>query len=108
MNSIFLQLLALASLAFAMPAVEFMGEYVYGPERDVTGFALLSGSNLENLPEHFTICSSVTTGGAYTESMSPFQLLHENGEPWISFLFYADHNNTHHHILIFVSSIFHL
>ena len=104
MNSIFLQLVTLASSAVAMRAIEYMGEYVYGPERLVTGFATLSGSNIDDLPDDFTICSSTTTGGAYTESLSPFQLLHENGEPWITVLFYTDHINvTHHHFLIFVS-----
>ena len=110
-NSLFLQLLALASIAAAMPALDNgMGEYVYGPESVVTDFAVLSGSsNLDNLPDDITICSSVTTGGAFTGSISPFQLLHENGEPWISMIFYADTNNlTHHNIWLYVSSMPHL
>ena len=108
MDPLFLQLLALASIAAAMPAIDNgMGEYVYGPERVVTDFAVLSGSNLDDtLPPEITICSSVTTGGAFTGSISPFQLLHDNGEPWISMIFYADTNNyTHHNIWLFVSSI---
>ena len=62
-----LQLLALASIAVAMPAIDDgMGEWILGPEERVTNFAVLSGSNLDNLPEDITICSSATTGGAFT------------------------------------------
>ena len=89
MNSILLQLLALSSITIAMPAIDNgMGLYIGGPEEVVTDFAVLSGSNLDqHLPDDITICSSVTTGGAWTAVLSPFQLMGENGEPWISFIF---------------------
>ena len=106
MNSIFLQLLALASIAIAMPAIDNgMGEQLYGPERVVTEFAVLSDSNLDDLPDDITLCSSVTTGGAWTGPISPFQLLHENGEPWVSLVFLADTKKTTHQIWLHVSSI---
>ena len=106
MNSLLLQLL-LASIAVAMPAIDNgMGEYVYGPERVVTDFAVLSGSNFHNLPDDITICSSVTSGGAWTGPISPFQLLHENGEPWVSLVFLADTKKITHQIWLHVSSIF--
>ena len=104
MNSILLQLLALSSITIAMPAIDNgMGEMVYGPEGVVTDFAVLSASNFDdNLPDEFTICSSVTTGGAWTGVISPFQLLHENGEPWVSLIF-GLLNKTHHEMWLHVS-----
>ena len=111
MNSFFLQLLGLSPIAIAMPVIDTgMGDFFYGPESVVTDFAVLSGGTFDNNPPvNITICSSTTSGGAFSETMSPFQLIHENGDPWISFLFYTDltdHNVTGHHILLFVSSIF--
>ena len=106
MNLIFLQLIALASIANAMPAIDNgLGEQLYGPEKVVTDFATLSGSNSDSLPSDFTICSSVTTGGAFTGPIAPFQLLHENGEPWIGMLFMTNEKNiTNQQIWLLVSS----
>ena len=76
MNSFVLQLLAFASFAVAMPAIDNgMDSHVFGPERVVTDFAVLSSSNTDNLPSDFTVCSSVTSGGAFTGPIAPFQLL---------------------------------
>ena len=106
MNSILLQLLTLASIAVAMPAIDNgMGEYVVGPESVVTDIATLSGGNFGNLPDEITICSSVTTGGAFTGAMSPFQLLHEKGVPFISIAVSPmPMNLTHFNFWIYVSS----
>ena len=106
MNLIFLQLLALASIAIAMPAIDNgLGEQLFGPDRVVTDFAALSSINFENLPDDITICSSVTSGGFWTGPISPFQLLHENGEPWVSLVFLADTKKITHQIWLHVSSI---
>ena len=106
MNLIFLQLIALASIANAMPAIDNgLGEQLYGPEKVVTDFAVLSGINFENVPDDITICSSVTSGGAWTGPISPFQLLHENGKPWVSLVFLADTKKITHQIWLHVSSI---
>ena len=106
MNSFFIQLLALASISVAMPAIDNgMGEHIFGPERVVADFAALSGSNIDKLPDSFTVCSSVTTGGAFTGPISPFQLLHKNGEPWISMIFMTNEKNiTNQQIWVLVSS----
>lgn len=106
MSSFFLQLLALASIAIAMPAIDNgMSEHIFGPEKVVYDFAVLSGSNIDNLPDSFTVCSSVTSGGAFTGPISPFQLLHENGEPWISMIFMTNEKNiTNQQIWLLVSS----
>ena len=106
MDSILLQLLALSSIAVAMPAIDNgVGEFIFGPEGAVTDFATLSGSNTDNLPSDFTVCSSVTSGGAFTGPIAPFQLLHENGEPWIGMLFMTNEKNiTNQQIWLLVSS----
>ena len=106
MNSFVLQLLAFASFAVAMPAIDNgMDSHVFGPERAVTDFAVLSDSNTDNLPSDFTVCSSVTSGGAFTGPIAPFQLLHENGEPWIGMLFMTNEKNiTNQQIWLLVSS----
>ena len=106
MNSILLQLIALSPFTVAMRAIDNgMGAYIAGPEEVVTDFAVLSGSNLDqHLPDDITICSSVTTGGAWTAIVSPFQLLGENGEPWISLIFYGSGvDATRHEIWLYVS-----
>ena len=107
MNSILLQLNALSSFTVAMRAIDNgMGLYIAGPEEVVTDFAVLSDSNLDDqhLPDDITICSSVTTGGAWTAILSPFQLMAENGEPWISFIFYSNGLDvTRHEIWLYVS-----
>ena len=106
MNAILLQLLSCAFIVIAIPALDSEGKYLYVAENMVTDFAVLSGSKSDNLPGEITICSSVTTSGAYTEVLSPFQLLHQNGEPWISLFAYVRANNfTHHQIWLMVSSI---
>ena len=106
MTSILLQLLAPASIAVAMRAIDNgLGEQLYGPEKVVTDFAVLSGINFENVPDDITICSSVTSGGAWTGPISPFQLLHKNGEPWVSLVFLADTKKITHQIWLHVSSI---
>ena len=106
MDSILLQLLALSSIAVAMPAIDNgVGEFIFGPEGAVTDFATLSGSNTDNLPSDFTVCSSVTSGGAFTGPIAPFQLLHENGEPWIGMFFMTNEKNiTNQQIWLLVSS----
>ena len=106
MNSFVLQLLAFASFAVAMPAIDNgMDSHVFGPERVVTDFAVLSDSNTDNLPSDFTVCSSVTSGGAFTGPIAPFQLLHKNGEPWIGMLFMTNEKNiTNQQIWLLVSS----
>ena len=105
MDSLFIQLLALASVSLAMRAIDNgMGEHIFGPERVATDFALLSGSNIDVLPDSFTVCSSVTSGGAFTGPISPFQLLHENGDPWISVIFMTNEKNiTNQQIWVLVS-----
>ena len=105
MISSLLQLLSLASIAVAMPAIDNgMDFYIGGPEEVVTDFAVLSGSNLDHLPDDITICSSVTTGGAWTAIVSPFQFLGENGKPWISLIFYGSGvDATRHEIWLYVS-----
>ena len=106
MDSILLQLLALSSIAVAMPAIDNgVGEFIFGPEGAVTDFATLSGSNTDSLPSDFTVCSSVTSGGAFTGPIAPFQLLHENGEPWIGMFFMTNEKNiTNQQIWLLVSS----
>ena len=109
MNSILIQLLFCASTVIAMPALDSEGIYEMGSEDLVTQFAVLSGSTSDNLPGEFTICGSVSTSraGARTGTLSPFNLLHEDGKPWISVFSYVEAANfTHHHILLVVSSIF--
>ena len=56
---------------------------VSGPESVVNNYAVLSSDNLGTLPEDITICSSIATR-AFLGFMSPFQLLYENGKPWIT------------------------
>ena len=106
MNSISPFLLIHASMALAMQAVDSgVGEYTFGPERVVTDFAVLSGGTFDDLPVNITICSSVTSGKAFTGTISPFQLTHQNGDSWIYLGFYAVSKNiTHHHMLLYVSS----
>ena len=72
-----------------MPAIDNgMDSHVFGPERVVTDFAVLSSSNTDNLPSDFAVCSSVTSGGAFTGPIAPFQLL-----PWIGMLFMTNEKN---------------
>ena len=107
MNSISLQLvLVLTSLATAtaIPAVDNgIGTQVLLPEEKITDFAVLTGNNLGNLPPEITFCSSIATG-TFISSLSPFQLLYQNGKPWITIYFYpAQEDSRHHRMIFFVS-----
>ena len=116
MNSISLQLLVQVSLATAIPVVDNgMGENILGLEATVTDFAVLTrnnqGNNLDNklgnLPPEFTICSSIASN-AFLGSLSFFQLLYENGEPWVTVKtrFGIEKDATQHRFQTFVSSSF--
>ena len=112
MNSISLQLVVQVSLAAAIPVVDNgMGENILGLEATVTDFAVLAGNNLGNnlgnLPPEFTICSSIASN-AFLGSLSFFQLLYENGEPWVTVKtrFGIEKDATQHRFQTFVSSSF--
>ena len=106
MNSISLQLLlGQASLAAAIPALDngLSKKGVMGPEALMPDFAVFSGNELNNLPPDFTICSSVTSSGS---AISPFQLMHKKGEPWVSIYFSPATKESKYHWMTFtVSSI---
>ena len=104
MNSISFQLLVSASLSNAIPVIDNgMGLLVMLPEENITDFAVLTGNNLDNLPPNFTICSSVSSG-AFLGYISPFQLLYQNGKPWITIKVDAAlRETTHHQMNIYVS-----
>ena len=104
MNSIPLQLLVFAALAKAIPVIDNgVGLLVMFPEEKITDFAVLTGNNLDNLPPDFTICSSVASG-AFLGYISPFQLLYQNGKPWITIKVDAAlRETTHHQMNIYVS-----
>ena len=95
------------SLAIAIPVLDNgIGELIMGPEAVVTDFALLTDNGLENLPSDFTICSSVASR-AILSGTSPFQLLYQNGEPWISFYFKGpSKDSTRHGMLFHVSRLY--
>ena len=105
MDAIFHQiLLLLPSLAFAIPVLD-SGEGVssIGPEPIVTDFAVLAGNNLANLPPDLTICSSLASGpfGLYGP-LSSFQLLYQDGKPWVSIYIYPpQQKDTTHHRMTF-------
>ena len=126
MESLSLHLLVVhSSLAAAIPMLDNgMGEkvsssasYVYpsiiiviiiikvsGPESVVNNYAVLSSDNLGTLPEDITICSSIATR-AFLGFMSPFQLLYENGKPWITVRTdLALKHSTLHRIIFYVRS----
>ena len=109
MNSISLQVLVHGSLATAIPVVDNgMGKSIMGLEEIVTDFAVSNGNNVDNLPNDITICSSLASG-AFLGPLSPFQLLYQNGKPWISVYFYgAQKDSRHHRITFFVSFSLHL
>ena len=110
MNSIYLQLLAHTSLASAIPVVDNVpGKFIMGPEEVVTDFAVLTDSNLVNLPPDFTVCSSMAAT-AFTSGLSPFQLLYqESKRPWITVYFYgALMDSKKHRLTFFVSFRLHL
>ena len=108
MDSVSLQLLVSASLTSAIPAVDNgIGTQVLLPEQKITDFAVLTGNNLGNLPPEFTICSSIASN-AFLGSLSFFQLLYENGEPWVTVKtrFGIEKDATQHRFQTFVSSSF--
>ena len=78
-------LFAPSSIAFAIPAIDTgLGVVPPGPEESVKDVAILIEDNLPDLLSNFTICSSISTE-AFTTGLSPFLLLRESGEPWITF-----------------------
>ena len=110
MNSICLGLLVQTSLGTAIPVLgNTPGKFIMGPEEVVTDFATLTGSNLDNLPPDFTICSSMAAA-AFTSGLSPFQLLYqETKKPWITIYFYgALMDSKYHRMTFFVSFRLHL
>ena len=110
MNRISLQLLAHATLAIAIPAIEndLVSQYLLGPEAGITDFAVLTDNNLDDLPPNITICSSVASA-AFLGSLSPFQLLYQNGDAWISIHFYSAYKeSTRHKLNVYVSAWLHL
>ena len=107
--SIFLGLLLLTSLATAIRVLDNgMGEKVSGPESVVNDFAVLNGDNLGTLPKDITICSSIATR-AFLGFMAPFQLLYDDGTPWITVRTdLALKHQTKHKIIFYVSFRLHL
>ena len=98
MISIYLQLLVHVSVAIMLSAIDNgKSKSILGPEELVTDFAILTGNTLGKLPDDFTICSSV-------DSRAPFQLLYENGKPWISVHFKSVQKDSRHHRMIFFVS----
>ena len=97
-------LLIPVSFIYAIPAIDTgMGPPSYGPEGLISNFAVFKDSNIENLPAAFTICSSATTE-AFASSIYPFQLLHDDGRPWITVNFHAaEKSSTFHRLTIDVS-----
>ena len=105
MNSISLQLLVQVSLATAIPVVDNgMGENILGLEATVTDFAVLTVDNPVNIPSDFTICSSVASD-TFLGFLSPFQLVHPDGTPWISIRIEPAQKDSRRHRMIFFVSI---
>ena len=105
-NFISLQLLVQASLAISIPVIENgMGENKLGPEMMITDFAVLTLNNPDvNLPSDFTICSSVSSD-TFLGFLSPFQLVHQDGTPWISVRIEPAQKDSRRHRMIFFVSI---
>ena len=98
MISIYLQLLAHVSVAIMLSSIDNgKSKSILGPEELVTDFAILTDNTLGKLPDDFTICSSV-------DSRAPFQLLYENGKPWISVHFKSVQKDSRYHRMIFFVS----
>ena len=103
-NLLYLGLMILTSLTVAVPTIdtELGPTLITGPKETIKDFAILN-QTLGKLPTNFTLCSSVTTD-ALTGRLNPFQLLQDNGEPWITFfIFAAQRTATQHRIMIMVS-----
>ena len=82
---------------FGMMAIDTgLGPLIASSEDAITDFAALVDNGLGKLPSEFTICSSFSTD-AFTTRLFPFQLLHENGEPLITFQFYAPDKTSRSH-----------
>ena len=60
------------------------GALSFGPEDDMTDYALLAVDNKMNLPTAFTICSSLHLE-FMTSSIFFYQLYQDNGKPWFNF-----------------------
>ena len=60
------------------------GALSFGPEDDMTDYALLAVDNKMNLPTSFTICSSLHLE-FMTSSIFFYQLYQDNGKPWFNF-----------------------
>ena len=105
MKSISLSLLVQASLAMSIPVIENgMGENMLGPETMITDFAVLTLDNPVNIPSDFTICSSVASD-TFLGFLSPFQLVHPDGTPWISIRIEPAQKDSRRHRMIFFVSI---
>ena len=105
MKSISLSLLVQASLAMSIPVIENgMGENMLGPETMITDFAVLTVDNPVNIPSDFTICSSVASD-TFLGFLSPFQLVHPDGTPWISIRIEPAQKDSRRHRMIFFVSI---
>ena len=75
----------LMPLTIAMPSIDTgVGPFTAGPEETIQDFAILTNDDLGNLPGNFIICTSVSTD-ALLGRLHPFQLLHDNGKPWVTF-----------------------
>ena len=98
MISIYLLLFVHVSVAIMLSSIDNgKSKSILGPEELVTDFAILTDNTLGKLPGDFTICSSV-------DSRAPFQLLYENGKPWISVHFKSVQKDSRYHRMIFFVS----
>ena len=98
MISFYLQLLVHVSETIMLSSIDNgKSKSILGPEELVTDFAILTGNTLGKLPGDFTICSSV-------DSRAPFQLLYEDGKPWISVHFKSVQKDSRYHRMIFFVS----
>ena len=86
---------------FGMRAIDTgLGPLIASSEDAITDFAALADNGLAKLPSEFTICSSFSTD-AFTTRLFPFQLLHESGDPLITFQFYAPDKTSRRHRINF-------
>ena len=106
MYSCCLQLMAYVSFGVALRAIDTGTGFPFvNKEASIKNFAVLEQSNNpDNLPQDFTICSSTTTMD-FSSYIHPFQLLHSDGEPWISvgFIMPMQKNKKNHRMAFFVS-----
>ena len=100
MDSTFLQLLLLPSLAFAIPVIDSGGRVSgIGPEQIVTDFAVLTGNNLTNLPQDLTLCSSLASGlgpMAFSGPCLHFSYCTRTGDHGFQFTFIQRNRRTQH------------